>query len=325
MRSRRQLNSPLVAAMVAGLVAALAACSGKSNATEEAREEVVEGSTSRPGALAVQDLRFPLDDYEPTAQEQRTLDEAQGVLLKECMARLGFHYTPPKPSPVADDKKHSRVFGLLDLNVASKYGYGPQKESEENSSGEVRPARTEAERTALVGASDLSPGDLPASQEEAERKKGGPMINGRVAPVGGCTRESFLKLYAPRPGAVDIMFAFSLKREAESRSVSDGRGVKVDGRWSVCMKDAGFSVRNPRNPMKDLGISQEDSSGPEAVRAAVADVKCKERVDFAGIHYSIQSEYQRALIRDNRKTLESAGRQLRDRIELAAAVLKKGQ
>ncbi|MFD8937125.1 hypothetical protein ACFV0R_18055 [Streptomyces sp. NPDC059578] len=306
--------------MAVGLVATLTACSEKGNANEEASR----GSNASTRALTTQDLKFPLDDYEPTAGEQRTIDEAQGLLLKECMARLGFNYTPPKPSQTADERNHSRVFGLLDMEAASKYGYGSRGAPEENPNGEARPPRTEIERTALMGTDDLSPGDLPASQEEADQMKGGRQtINGKAAPIGGCTRESFLKLYAPHRGDVDAMYVFSLKREAESRSVNDLRGVNADERWSECMKKAGFSARNPRNPMKDLGISQEDSSGPEAVRAAMADVRCKNQVNFAGIHHSTQSNHQRDLIRDNRKTLELAKQQLRDRIEFAATITKK--
>lgn len=163
---------------------------------------------------------------------------------------------------------------------------------------------------------------MPMSQEAAQREGGsGQKVNGQAVPVGGCGREAFLKLYAPKPNAVDIMYVFNLRSEAESQSRADSRVRENDGKWSACMKKAGYSVTDPMDASNQLSFQNEELSSPAAVAAATSDVACKKEVNLVGVRYAVTAAYQKRLIDKNAETLNLARRQHEDRMKLAATLL----
>ncbi|MEW2160999.1 hypothetical protein AB0950_38125 [Streptomyces sp. NPDC007189] len=261
------------------------------------------------------DLALPLDAYEATPEERELLVKAQQVLTTRCMDRLGFDYQPPPQSGAAKAAPNSRIYGVTDPETAARYGYRSPEETKSLATRGKREPVSKAEETALFGAPDLRPDELPKSQQEAERQSG----HGGV-PVGGCTRESFLKLYAPDPESVDVLYVFQLKSEAETRARTDSRIKRVNATWSACMAKSGYQAKEPMKAAEELGFTDAELAEPQAITAATVDVACKKKTNLVGTYYAVQSAYQRRLVEEHAETLNLARQQLRDRLRLAASL-----
>ncbi|MGW4032504.1 hypothetical protein ACWEFL_24870 [Streptomyces sp. NPDC004838] len=178
---------------------------------------------------------------------------------------------------------------------------------------------TKAEELALHGDPQLKPEEIPASQEEAEREGGGKQrIAGKAVPVGGCVTEASLKVHRPQGNAVEPLYIFNLKAEAQSLARADSRVRENSEQWSACMREAGYSVTDPMDATDELGYEGDRLSSPAAITAAKSDVACKEKVNLVGVRYTVESAYQKRVIDKNAETLDLARKQLEDRLKLAA-------
>ncbi|MEV8053043.1 MULTISPECIES: hypothetical protein [Streptomyces] len=267
-----------------------------------------------------QELRLPLDPYSASPVQAEILDRAQGVLKAKCMKRYGFSYAPP-PLPKTDPVEGiGNRYGISDPAVAAKFGYGGPDagvQAEE-------PPLGEKESFVLNGPDELDPDSLPDSQEEVDALAAGgsaKIVNGVAVPPGGCLRESFLKLYAPQAGAVDIIFTQNLERESFARSRSDSRVKEAASAWSACMRKSGYEVSDPMNPGNELNLT-EDLSGEEAVATAVKDVDCKKRTNFIRRWFEVESAYQREILEREAETLKKAKAEHEARMRLAASLVK---
>ncbi|MFF3258735.1 hypothetical protein ACFYWO_06100 [Streptomyces sp. NPDC002932] len=314
---RRHLHRSAVAICAAALLAACSSPAGKGQADGASEPEI----SATPTMLSTVGARFPLDAYDATQEEAAALQEGQGVLISRCMERFGFRYSlPSRPASAASGKANARIFGVVDASEAARYGYGTPGEAQ--APRRTPQSLTPSEEIALHGAPDLKPGDMPRSQVEAEKKGGGKQrINGRAVPIGGCGREAFLKLYAPEPGAVDALYVFNLKSQAESRAREDSRTKKVNKRWSGCMAHKGHTASDPMNATTELGITDDALGSPAAITAAKADVACKKDVGLVGVYFAVQSAYQKRQIDKNAETLDLAKKQLKNRLKLAASLI----
>ncbi|MFJ1979185.1 hypothetical protein [Streptomyces albogriseolus] len=302
-----------------GAVLALAGCSASgSDGAVGWTEPLVEAT---PAMLKTAGASFPLDAYEATPEQQDTLTRAQGVLTSRCMARLGFTYQAPEQPVPSASESNARVFGLVDSDIAAQYGYLNPGMANAMQKAPAGKTLTEAEQLALTGKEDLDPADLPSNLQEAEKSGGSDLqFNGERVPVGGCVRESFLKLYARKANEVDILFVFNLKNEAQSRAREDSRVRAVDKRWSQCMAKAGYTVSDPMKAAKQLGLTGTELSSPRAVTAAKADVRCKQQVNLVGVRFAVTTAYQQQLIEQQAETLALVKEQLRSRLLLAASL-----
>ncbi|MHC0432435.1 hypothetical protein ACX6XY_19965 [Streptomyces sp. O3] len=311
------MNRRHVCAVAAVLT--LAGCSATDQDGADASAEPQIDST--PTMVKTTGVSFPLEAYEATPEQQNTLTQAQNILTSRCMARLGFDYRAPEQPPVPTSGANARVFGLVDPDVAAQYGYLNPAVAKAPAQAPPAKPQSQAEELALGGEKDLKPADLPPTQEEAEKGGGSERtFNGERVPVGGCVRESFLKLYARKANEVDILFVFNLKSEAESKTREDSRVRAVNKRWSACMAKAGYTVADPMKAAKELGIAGSELSSPRAITAAKADVRCKQQVNLVGTHYAVTTAYQRQLIEKHAEVLALAKEQLKTRLQLAASL-----
>ncbi|MGY5115957.1 hypothetical protein ACWC2H_08835 [Streptomyces sp. 900105755] len=303
----------LLVALAAAAVAATGCSAAEGSPTHGASEPEV---SAIPVLADSADLALPLDAYEGTPEERELLVKAQQVLTTRCMDRLGFDYQPPQRSGAAKESPNSRIYGVTDPETAARYGYRSPEETKSAATRAKGEPLSKAEETALFGAPDLRPDELPKNQQEAERKSG----DGGV-PVGGCIRESFLKLYAPDPESVDVLYVFQLKSEADTRARTDSRIERVNARWSACMAKSGYQAKEPMKATEELGFTDAELGGPQAITAATVDVACKKKTNLVGTYYAVQSAYQRRLVEEHAETLNLARRQLRDRLRLAASLI----
>ncbi|MFI9150751.1 hypothetical protein [Streptomyces sp. NPDC053367] len=310
---------------VAALLAA-GACGGGEEAPANSAAAPGSAAPPRLGAVPVLSgtarLVFPLDAYDGRPSDQPLLERAQDELAVRCMARYGFTYVPPERNARAPRPANARVFGVVDPREAAVYGYRDPGAAAGDRRAPVGVELSEEGRLTLYG-ERVDPAEMPMSQEEAEREGGsGRKAGGRAVPVGGCNRESFLKLYAPTADSVDIMFVFNLKARAKAQSEADARVVRNDAEWAACMKAAGYEdAADPMRAVQQLGL-QDDPSGPAAIAAAKADVACKQKVNLVGVRYTVQSAYQKRLVAEHAATLELAGKQQEDRLKRAAALTR---
>ncbi|MGW6457813.1 hypothetical protein ACWF94_18195 [Streptomyces sp. NPDC055078] len=133
-------------------------------------------------------------------------------------------------------------------------------------------------------------------------------------------RESYLKLYAPTPDSVDILYVFNLRGETQSKAGDDSRVRCVFAQWSACMKKNGYEVSDPTGVASQLGCEDAALSSPAAITTAKADVACKKKVNLVGVAYAVESAYQQRLVDKNAETLQLVRKQAERRIRLAASL-----
>ncbi|WP_326628726.1 MULTISPECIES: hypothetical protein [unclassified Streptomyces] len=311
------LRPHLAACLLIPVALGLTACSSTAGSGEAGGEPKV---TSTPALLQTAGIAYPLDGYAATYEEEVTLKRAQNILVTQCMAEFGFKYRAPEPPEATKSAPNSRIYGVVDMATATRYGYkAPVASGSEPQKQQVD--LSEAETMVLRGPRNQKPDTLPRSLEEAKKKKTKTaMVNGKQIPAGGCGRKSFLELYAPTTQSVDALYVFNLKVEANSRTRKDSRVLAVNKKWSKCMATAGYKVTNPMDPAQEIGLANDALSSPEAINAAKADVTCKEKVNLVGVWYGVETAYQRQSIDRNAEVLDLAKRQLADRLKLAASL-----
>ncbi|WP_329614539.1 hypothetical protein OG244_16410 [Streptomyces brevispora] len=317
--SGRLLPACLLAAAAA---LALSGCSSSGDTADNDKGEPPVSGIKKITATA--GLAFPLDSYERSDTETSQLDRAQNVLVERCMKRYGFAYDAPDPLAPARSQPNAKVFGLVDARTAARYGYAEPPRS----SG--IPQKTPAPQLGATGQQVLAGPDkkhakgggstakVPMSLADSRTRKSGFVVNGKDVPIGGCSREAFLELYAPKADAVDVMYVFNLRAESESRALSDSRVKKVTKAWSGCMAKAGYTTADPASVSRDLGITDDARNSTKAIAAAKADVRCKTEVNYSGIRYAVQSAYQKRLIDKSAETLELLKKQSQERLRRAA-------
>ncbi|WP_086826391.1 hypothetical protein [Streptomyces sp. NRRL B-24572] len=317
--------------LVGAAALTLSSCTGEETAADDAGKEPAIGSIEK--LSSTEGLEFPIAAYETTSDQQYQVKKAQNRLIDQCMKRFGFEYAPPAPQPPSRDDSKSRIFGLASAEDAARFGYASPRRATDPAAAKRQqlPPLSRTGQTVLNGV-DLvaeaeakkkgktaAPANEPKSQAEAEKAPGsGIMVNGREVPVGGCGRESALKLYAPNPGSVDILFVFNLGAQAESKALEDSRVREATAKWSQCMADSGFTTSSPDSVQSDLGLEQGGLSSPRAITIAKADVACKTRVNYIGTRYAVQSAYEKLLVEENAETLALFRQQTQDRLRLAA-------
>ncbi|MFD9608692.1 hypothetical protein ACFWWS_04935 [Streptomyces sp. NPDC059083] len=301
------------------LLAAATACSSTDSLGTSSAEEPEIGEIQTLTTTA--GLAFPLDAYELDYRDKAKLEAAQSALVKQCMARYGLDYQPPAPLPPSGRKPNARVFGLVDAAEAARSGYAtpggppPPRPAEQRLS-------SIAQRVLAGGNEWNDPASLPMSQTEAEKAPPGKLkVNDKPVPTGGCGREAYLKLHAPKAGSIDILYVFNLKAEAEARMRTDSRVIAVNKNWAACMKDAGYRTTDPRTVVDQLGLNQSTLSGPNAVSAAMKDVACKQKVKLPGVWFAVASAYQEQSIDKNAETLERFRTQTQEKLKLAAHLI----
>ncbi|MFF3602832.1 hypothetical protein [Streptomyces sp. NPDC002463] len=310
---------PLAARATVLLLSAalLTACSSESGGGggDSAKEPEI-GTV--PRMLSTAGLSYPLDGYATTEDQRRKLEKAQSRVTGDCMKRFGFDYELPlSPAPISRSGD-SRRYGLTDPAIAARYGYVPNRGAQPPAKPAVQTLSANG-KLALDGP-DGYKGPQPMSLEEARAKDSGKTLNGQKVPIGGCLREGFLTIYAPKKGAVDAMFVTNVRMDAFSRSREDSRVVAAVKAWSACMAEKGYKVDEPVSPQSDLGLNPNTFGSPKAIAAAQQDVACKEKANLVGIWYTVETAYQKRNIEQNAETLNQAKTELNERLKLAAGL-----
>ncbi|MEV7526658.1 hypothetical protein [Streptomyces sp. NPDC091371] len=275
-----------------------------------------------PTLLESRSLTFPLAAYIPDSRQLGVLDEAQDVLIDQCMQRYGFRYQQRRRADQAAKQDENRRYGISDPAEAASSGYANPRLGQT-----TRPPRQTLgpnEKLVLNGL-DVDPSlKVPMSQEEAEKSDvATTVVGGQKVPAGGCLRESALKLFTPTKDTVDGMVAQGHGLDAYGRAQKDSRVAAAVKSWSECMGRHGYASYTDPTSLPP-GIDEGSLGSPQAVTAATKDVACKKETNLVGIWYTVEVAYQQRTIERNAETLDLAKKQLDARMKLAATLLAAG-
>ena len=227
--------------VVLGIVASTAAFTGCAAGTDYGDVGVVAGSAVlHPD---IEEIDFPIERYDLTLQEDRTIRYATMLLEADCTAAAGYPHDVPDMRAIPDTYP-DRSFGRWSMLLASKWGYG------------AAPPSDEYQRAMSLGA------DVSAEEGAVWERC-----------IGSVMKE----------WALDAEFVYetnALTARARNEAIDQARAAEAWAEavrsWSECVQAAGLVP----DPDADLLVSgAEQLSGADGIRAAVSDATCKEDGD----------------------------------------------
>ncbi|WP_037861151.1 hypothetical protein [Streptomyces sp. NRRL S-340] len=278
----------------------------------------------------------PLDAYDMTPAETRTVNTARWTLAARCMRGLGFGSLrgldparpPAWPRRPADGTK---IFALVIVSDAA-HRYGVQDPEEAAAHGYRGPAAayehaapdrkwTLPEYLALTGAGF---GDDPTS------------VHGHRIPAQGCLGQADRRIYGTDRRAAPDPF-LTLLSESRRQAREDPAWKHADRTWSACMSRAGYHYATPQDAQKgddrleeELrrrllgdGRAPDEPSDPEK-RTAVADARCKLRTGYVPAVHAADVRAQRRVIAGHRAELDRIRERNRAAARNARAIVRNG-
>lgn len=293
------------AVMMTGVMAA-ASCSGSSSqhaAVDQNRAIEAQAPppavTTSPTTSNLNNASLPLDRYTTSVDEYIELDYAAKLMTFDCMKRFGYNLDPGGRLRLNGLRDRTNRLGLVDEAQAARAGY------------HLDPAR----------AGDYSPRDNGSKLTDEQ----GAVMFGEPArkdvPKGGCTGEGYRKIGW---SIDDDMWLQDLENDAAHRTLSDKRALEVMAEWSACMKGSGYGYDKPDDASQDRRWwkgNDDDPASKAEKSTAVADVRCKKKINYIGRMTAILTAYQQQIVESNLERLESVHRQVQEALKKAAGVL----
>jgi hypothetical protein len=248
--------------------------------------------------------RLPLDAYELDDGDLDLVDQAQEILVADCMRERGFDYEPLPDaagggsSASAELQQRPETFasyGLTSERDARRYGYrGPAI-------------------AWLAGLDTTGP--------SLTERFGAGYVAALVSP-SGCADRASAELRGATAGELAepdhvANTTGRLSAEAVRRTEGDDRVVDAVRQWSRCMAAAGHDYATPLDPVREFSeglVLEPGVTVPPPVEGEIAtgvdDVHCKRAVDLEAVWRSVESAYQRVLIEESRAELTEYSRWL---------------
>lgn len=256
-------------------------------------------------------------------REELLLSDAEHLLIKRCMARLGFPYyrsgglTPEEQRPVG--------YVQDDVGWARKHGYGSRILEKGNRARLDNPnaayRKTLSAKRSRAYARALN-GGKEAKVLSAEVPGGG-TIRKRV---GGCSGEAEEQLYG------DLGTWFTADKVADNLQglyvgdvLADKRFTTVVGKWSRCMKRAGHHYADPGEAREAVRQQAGEIPRDEAFEAerkiAAADATCARETSLRAVAEEREAHYIDKLRGEYGTALDTAGRIQRDALARAGKIV----
>ncbi|WP_433831241.1 hypothetical protein ACQP2E_12970 [Actinoplanes sp. CA-015351] len=296
----------LAAVVLAAGALSTAGCAGDQDSGGETPASVASLApppvTATPSVSNLNDTRLPLDRYTTTVDQFIDLDYASKMVAADCMKRFGITYKFGRQNLDALRDRTNRL-GLMDEAEAKQNGYhgDPEDVAQYTQTDSAHTNLTDEQALVLLG---TRPG-LQAPEG---------------VPEGGCIGEGHSKV---QWNLEEDSWLEDQTNEASARTFADERALKVIAGWSACMKKSGYRYDTPDDANNDQRWWKDDSvvaSGPE-IKTAVADVRCKKKVNYLDQMTSILTAYQQQIVENNAERLETAHRNTQNALKNAAAVL----
>jgi hypothetical protein len=281
---------PLFGAL--GMAGVLSGCSGASNTS--ALPDV------KPASLtSASQVRLPLDSFQPTFAQQTLVGNAVTKLADRCLSQRGFSAGPAFLGHVDNPISAVDMSAVqwLTVQAAEKYGFNQplpaavrQYSQTEWAAGGVF-ALKPAVRKAFYQGGCLS-------QAATQVAKG---IGSAVA-LGGSPQQApgYTTYYELAwPG-----LPMQLEEEAVNETEADPHAAAVTSAWRSCMQQEGYKYASPADALADprwasgtVAANALSANRGLQVKVAVADARCQESVNFAGIRLALLTAYQERLIK----------------------------
>ncbi|MFD5116542.1 hypothetical protein ACFWNG_30230 [Streptomyces sp. NPDC058391] len=295
----RNKPSPL---LVAGIVILVSGCS----AVGIGESEPGLGPISTPG-LDPAAITTPLDGYMPTPEENYALKRARVTLVNQCMRDLGY---PDNPQPLGRFTGERLLahsgFQLLPVSHVEQFGYAPlpSPSSGETSEKEYGAAVSEQQGALLTGkVSDFHGKKVPAGGCEGEAVRvitKGARTDQKMSMPDGTKVEAGADGFAE--GYAEMVIS-AARGEIMSNVHNDSRYKDAVSSWSVCMDKQGFDYKAPLDAWEDKRWQDGGTPSKAEISTATADMRCKEKINFAGVGTAVQSAYEAKYIEENAEAL----------------------
>jgi len=267
---------------------------------------------------SAQDKPLPLDQYLMNWEQLSAVAKAQAKIVSGCMARFGFSYTlpvslPPRTSETPATRISGR-YGPQNATLMAKWGYHPEGgiHAGKSQSTMQQPDTAPGIETALRGTSD------PREKFGA----GGQVIHGQRVPDHGCIGDAAKKLTGRVDDSlVDPQIAVDLKLQTLIESQRDRRTEAVFSKWSLCMKDKGFSYPNPLAALGDTAWAKTAMPTARELRIATADADCRHKNNVVGVWYAVDRAYQEQAIATNAAAMAKVKAGLTFKVKAATQTL----
>jgi hypothetical protein len=283
-----------VLASVAALLLGTGACSHSAGQAGYPAEPVLPNPVP---SVDVSTHALPFDSYAPADQQALVLTEARNTLAARCLARFGFTVKPPKPELSFNPKE--RRYLLDDEARAAQYGYKVPEIT--NRQREPEPA-------------------LSAEGEAVMTGRGASVVGGQSVPEGGCIGESYRILGIDRSPNSGAQFVSRKRVEIHERMMQDSRVVAAIKAWSACMAESGYSYPDPSHANNDPVFATQTATAQE-IATAVADVRCKHKVNLTPLQVAVEGALQQQAIDQNAEMLQTYRKQLDEQVAKAANVI----
>jgi hypothetical protein len=255
-----------------------------------------------------QNVSLPLDYYSPTPQQSATIATGREILWSNCMRRFGFD-TPAQRNITAEPVPN-KLWGISDEHDVAVYGYHPNPN--------------------LYPPTQVDPNRKPPSAAAQQVSTGvGPQsYNNQMIPKGGCTGDTDIKfgfdVTVTGEGLEMKELVLDLANQADAKARSDQRTLDLWGKWSACMRKSGYDYRGPWDANNDPTWTASDVPSQREIATAVADLRCRNSMNFAGVSDAIETAYQNQVIEQNAEALRAEKVKLDQRVKLATELVAQG-
>ncbi|MFF4604707.1 hypothetical protein ACFY12_18500 [Streptomyces sp. NPDC001339] len=245
-------------------------------------------------------LVLPFDAYAMSTPAIHAVESAEDVLIRGCMRAQGMAWKAlPRPSGVDQDPPNRRRYGLIEADIAARFGYHLPPEP-----GEL--TRREAawnERKNLPDREQLA----------AFGRKGG----------GGCWKKAHDSLLRGITPADQSLFNRRIGEEFNA-SRNDREVVRVIREWSACMAEKGFRYSSPLKVTGDAEWGKSARPTRREIAVAQADIRCKAETDLVSVWSGVETRTQNDVIRRHAKEFRVLKAEKDQWTEAARRVLDRG-
>ncbi|MFK0016281.1 hypothetical protein [Streptomyces sp. NPDC091027] len=287
-----QVAMPLgVAILVAGIGAGGWALLSQDDSTTNAS---VSANLSSPAAAYmgnpndVATWRLPLEAYQLSAEQTRTISSARDGLIDQCMDAAGYPQWTPAPDlpPLDGVSPMDSRYGIHNAQRAAKRGYHPDEATQKEYSAAV-----------AVGAVDQSGADAKVLRK--------------------CASQADAK--APQAQRAEVVS----KAEASSflASKKDPAVLDVFAKWSACMKAKGYNYGEPMDAHEDVRFHDPSVVTELEIATATADVQCRTEHKVQKVWFDVETRLQQKVVKENQPAFEEAKKVNQESVKKSSAVL----
>ncbi|MFD0719312.1 hypothetical protein [Streptomyces globosus] len=287
-----QVVMPLgIAILVAGIGVGGWAFLGQEDSTRNASESAILNSPAAAHVGNPHDVatwRLPLEAYQPSTEQTRTISSARDGLIDQCMDAAGYpQWTPAPDLPRLDGASpmDSR-YGIHNAQRAAKRGYHPDEATQKEYSAAV-----------AVGAVDQSGSDAKVLRK--------------------CAGQADAK--APQAQQSEAVS----KADASSflASMKDPAVLEVFAKWSACMKAKGYVYAEPMDAHEDVRFHDPSMVTELEIATATADVQCRAEHKVQKVWFDVETRLQQKTIKENQPAFEEAKKVNQEAVRKSSAVL----